>query len=674
MAEVTEEKEMTADGTDIPAAEKTVGRRFRLWDGLNRGTARLYSLIARSAVGRLMTAYRPTGTALLTGEGRSAGQCRPLSPGRRRVVQAMEGSRIMAGMRVVWASLADCPTYLYGIFLLLYGFSGLLIHTVGPLVWSGMEGTDMGRVLLCIAVALASFPLAMTTHPLAETVGSGRIGRWFLCRLLGVPESRLDQNGRKPSGRAFSALPGYILCVLAIPAAWATVYINPLVIPLCLLGLGLLGLIVTHPESGVVLSSLCLPVMWLWDGGVWIAALVILVTWAGYVPKLLQLHRTFRMGRLEGMIAILGLLLLGGGLFCAEFTVETARQVLLCLILLSDYYLTVNLMSDRQRIRQCLAGVAVAMGAVLLIGYARLVSEDVFSFLEGSLAGSYIRQELIGMLRYLAGQWSGEHQIFLVLMCPWLAVFLMNSRRLYQGVLASVALGLDLALLALSHSVLSAVGAVVSLLAFCLLYSHRALSAGIVALPMAASGALWFTWFHPLSTLFPVAITALKAKGQHAIALWTGVLRMIGANPAGIGLGTASFSAVYPAYAEPGTVTALSAGNLYLDVLAALGWPGLAVLLALLFLFLQRSLTALHKAGRREDRTILIGGMCTVLAGLLLGVYNGISLSPALFFSLCLMGALSGSAGTVVFDEDSVLMAHTMGDSSCEDRIYRTDA
>ena len=62
------------------------------------------------------------------------------------------------------------------------------------------------------------------------------------------------------------------------------------------------------------------------------------------------------------------------------------------------------------------------------------------------------------------------------------------------------------------------------------------------------------------------------------------------------------------------------------------------------------------------------------LAGLLLGVYNGISLSPALFFSLCLMGALSGSAGTVVFDEDSVLMAQTVGDSSCEDRIYRTDA
>ena len=150
----------------------------------------------------------------------------------------------------------------------------------------------MGRVLLCVAIALSAIPLAMTTYPLAETVGSGRIGRWLLYRLLGVPESRLNQDGRKQPGRAFSALPGYILCVLAIPAACTTVYINPLVIPLGLLGLGLLGLIVTHPESGVVLSSLCLPLMWLWDGGVWIAALVILVTWAGYVPKLLQLRLT----------------------------------------------------------------------------------------------------------------------------------------------------------------------------------------------------------------------------------------------------------------------------------------------------------------------------------------------------------------------------------------------
>ena len=229
-----------------------------LWDTLNRGTAKLYRFVARSFIGRVMTGYRRADAAFAKGK-RYTGRhtCAPMSPARLRLLTAVESGILFKVVRAVFGSLFGLPMALYGMFLLTYGLMGTAINLVLSYVESPLAPGRMHLIISALMMLLA-LPLTATKKTLAELLGEGGIPHLIFVRFLGIPKERLDIPLRKTP----AALP-FIFAVLAMGSAVGALFSHVLLIPLILIGVGVLGLVFAYPEAGVILSTAMLPLIWL---------------------------------------------------------------------------------------------------------------------------------------------------------------------------------------------------------------------------------------------------------------------------------------------------------------------------------------------------------------------------------------------------------------------------
>ena len=514
-----------------------------------------------------------------------------MSDRRCRVVRAAEGSRVLAVARRLVHLLADCPARLYGLFFLLYGIVCCLIRLLQPFLIAG-QSLDLRGIVFSGILALVALPFALTRRSLAGAVGSGRVGYALTCRLLGMPEDRVADPCIETPIALF-----YVAAALGGGAAAATVWIHPMIIPVGFLTLGLLCMVLSRPETGVALSALMLPAVWIWERALHVLAALILLTWVGYGFKLLLMHRSFRLGRL------------------------------------------------------------------VLLSCVRLLPAEFSGWLDEYRLGAVLTDGMRTAAGFLNALWSASFEQFLVLALPWLFVFLLSRRRLLTAV---PCIGLAVLcgwLIWQTHSLLGIGAALLGCLLFALLYGHTSLTVMLSLFPLALTGGLWYTYFHPVSELVAQLDRAVRAGTGRHIRLWPGVFRMIADYPTGVGLGDVAFRAVYPQYAEPGAATAESASSLYLDLLTTLGIPGLAVALAALWLFCSKSFTCLRRCRDRWDRTVIIAGLCTVLNFMLLGVLRSVGMSPQLFFCLILVMGICSSLASVCAEEQEVLAAERRGET-----------
>lgn len=623
-----------------------------LWDGLNRQTAKLYALIAASWPGRMLTGYRKLDAAFAKGR-RYTGRhrCTPMSPARLRLLNAVESGKLFKGIRGLSRFLFCMPMALYGLFFLIYGLLGVGCYFVLPRVYPSLT-PDFGHALISGIITLLAVPLVLTKKTLAETLGSGALSHLIFVRFLGIPQDRLEQ----PRQKVPVALP-YLTLILAIAAAGGALLTHPLLIPGIMMALGGLGLIMTYPEAGVVLSTVMLPAIWL-DRNLLIPLCgLILMTWLSYGVKMLFLHRTIRFGLLDTVLLIFGFLILFSGFTGAAVTHESILTSVMLFICLSDYFLIVNLMTTREYIRRCLLGVGISVVVVTLLAYLRIIPVDDLAWLEGSRAGDAIITGVTKGIERLSGLWQEHSELYLVLVFPWLYSYLCHTKRLWRRVSAVVFILLDMVLVLKTDSVSALFCILIVTVLFMLLASHKGLSMGAVLLPAAASGALWVTYLYPVSdTIQTILARSRHFKSLLADSLW----RMIWDHPAGIGIGESAFREIYPAYAAPDLGAVTDCGSLYFELLLGYGWAGMILFAAVMILFIQKSLTGLRHTYVAKDRAMVIGGITSMVGALILGTVRSFVTSPRVFFNLILVIALCSAYVNILFDESDVLQAGQM--------------
>lgn len=637
-------------------------RRRYLWDNLNRGTARLYALVARSFLGRLMTGYRKADEALAKGRrypGRN--RCTPMSPARLRLLTAVESGKLFSGLRALFHALFCLPMALYGLFLLLYGLLGVALYFVMPLAYPA-AAPDLEHLLLSAVVAVVAIPAVLTKKTLAETLVTGRVSRFILIRLLGFPEDRMETYRVKMP----ASLP-YATVLLAIAAAGGALFLHPLLIPALILAVGAVGLIFTYPEAGVVVSTLLLPVIWLNRNALYILCALILLTWLSYGVKLLFLHRTIRFGLLDTVVLLFGGLILLAGFTGVSVTPDSVVRSIMLTVCLSDYFLIVNLMTTRAYIRRCLWGVGISVAVVTLLAYLRMIPVEGLAWLEGSRAGNAIVAGTENAVERLSGLWVEHSELYLVVVFPWLYAYLCHTKRLLRRVAGLAFVGLDLVLILMTDSVSALFSVILVTVMFFLLLSHKGLSAGLIFLPAVGAGVGWITYLYPVSD----SVQTILSRSRHfkellADSLWQMVLD----HPAGVGVGEAAFTAVYPAYAAPDLGAVTDSGSLCFELLIAYGWPGLILFSALLFLFAQKSVTCLGHTADARDRAMILGGVTSLAGALIFGTVRSFITSPRVFFTLMLVISLCSAYENVLFDESDVLTARRSGSPTAEDRIF----
>jgi hypothetical protein len=608
-----------------------------------------------------MTGYRMADGAL--GGGRNAHVCAPRSPARLAVLRAVEDGWLVSALRALFKGLYACPAAIFGLFGLTYGLAGGLCYFLLPLFYKALA-PDRTHLMICAVLALLSLPLLFSRKTIGGALKESFLIGPIITVLLGVPRDPAEAA----RGRGWRWL-WYLAPVLGLGAAVGGLYIHPLLIPLGLLGLGLLGMLFTYPEAGVVLSTVMLPAVWLNRELMIVTVVVILLTWISYGIKLLLLHRTMRFGLLDCVLLILGVLLLTYGCTGHGVNTETVLRSICLFVCLSDYFLIVNLITTRAYVRRCLFGVGVSVVLVTFLSYLRLVSVDSLLWLEGSRAGDAIIETARLGYDALSELWVEHSELYLVLAFPWLYAYLLHTKRLLRKIMGILLVGLDAALILMTDSV-SALFCILGVtVLFFLLLDHKWLSAGILAAPAVACGVVWGAWLFPLSdSLQTVLSRSRHYKGLLRESLW----EMVKDHPMGIGVGEDAFARVYPAYAAPDLGAVTDSGSLLFEILLSYGWIGLLFFVAVLFLFWQKGLTCLGHTAVTRDRAMILGGTVSLTGAVVFGAVRSFVTSPRVFFTLLLVVALCSAYENIIFEESDVRRASLQSSPEEDSRLYRS--
>lgn len=638
-----------------------------IWQYLNRGTARFYTALGQSSLGRFMMSYEKMG-AKLTGNSRFAGRyrCAPVSPARERLVNAVESATPIRVMNALWGGLMDCPMACYGLFMMLYGLCSILIYFVGPHVSDSYVRVQTD-LIMSIAVSVMGFPVALSRRSLADSLGNSSFARGFFIGFLGVPRDRLAGNGRRMAPELRAVLFS-VAALLGAGTSVVTLFIPSWVIPLILLVVSLVGTVFAYPETGVVLLSLMLPLVWLNQATMIAVVILVLLTWCSFGLKLLLLHRTMHFGLLDRVMVILNFVILASGFTGRGITLASIWQSVCLSACVSAYFLVVNLVTTRDYVRRCLVGVGISVVVVTTLAYLRQIPVESLMWLEGSRAGDAIIAGSRALMTLLSQLWVDHSELYLVLVFSWLYAYILHTPRPLRKFFGGIFILLDLALIIMTDSVSALLCVVVVTILFLLMLGHKWLSAGLLTLPVVICGGVWVQYLYPISDGLLTALSRSRLyKTQLVESLW----RMVWDHPAGIGVGDRAFAAVYPFYAAPDLGGVTDCGNVGFELLLNYGWSGLLIFAVALILFVQKSFSALRHTLVLKDRAMILGGVTSFLGLVLFGTVRSFMTYPRVFFTVTLVVALCSAYENIIFEEAGIEAARRESTAHSEDCLYR---
>lgn len=642
------------------SAPKPRRRGSWIWGKMNQGTSRFYEALRHSSWGRFMTSFRRSDQAAAARYGK------PPSPTRLRLAEAVDSSHLVRGIRALLGGLFDCPTACYGLFGTLYGLFSLLLWLLGPRI---LEGTvrDRGGWFGPALIALCCFPLLFSKLNLSESLGYSSVARRLLVGFLGIPRDRLIHLGRRLAPR-YMPIALVLAGTLGALASLATLAVPLWLLPLVLLGVAIAGMILSYPETGVVMCTLMLPLLWLDNRNLVAVVFLILLTWCGYGFHILTLHRTLRFDRLDQVFLILGGVILIMGFTGYGLNADSIWQSLSLTVCLSGYFLIVNLANTRPQIRRCLVGMALSVVVVTVLAYIRRTPVDSLLWLEGSRAGDAIIDGVHNAVERLTQMWVDHSELYLVLAFSWLYAYLLHSRRFLSRLMGGAFIVLDFLLIMMTDSVTAILCVIAVTVLFLFMLGHKWLSVGLLTLPGVVCGICWIQYLRPVSdALLTILSRSRLYKTQLLESLW----RMVWDHPAGIGVGSDAFAVVYPAYAAPDLGGVTDCGSAFFEILLGYGWVGLLLWAFILIFFLRKSFSALDCISLSKDRAMILGGVTSMFGLVIMGSVRSFLSSPRVFFTIILVIALCSAYENMIFEEWDRENAAWVGSESSENRVYR---
>ena len=644
-------------------------KRSVIWRKLTGFTHGLYHAIGQSFLGKSLTAYRSVDTELHHDRRRTLREdCRPMSPARLAMTEAVRESVLMRFFSALFARMAQSAVSYFGLFCLLYSIAGALTHVAEAVLLASVT-LQISRLVWFACIVLITLPLLLSKKSALQLLVTGKFTQWFFLRLLGLPVDQMERYGVHETERKKNGFFLFSGILLALLAGAATIWVHPVWIPLVICLIYLSGLIIAFPEAGVVLSVSLLPLLWWTEQACFITAITILLTWLGYGVKLLFLHRTLRFNLLDVIVLIFAVTVFLAGLTGHYVTALSVLEGVLLLLHLSLYFLITNLMHTRERLRRCLFGPVLTLGLVMAVSLISALSHELLLWMQGSLGGDILARDYATLHTFFTGMLYNMNACVLLMAVPCLCATLFRKKTAFGYVVNLFLIALCFVCLYFMGARTAMVIAFVCILLFFLCLSPRCMAAGILSLPVLACGGVWFYTF--FRERIHTSLGELVQNQTYRQSIWQGVWKAFCENPAGIGLGNHAFTSVYPLYAETGAAAVTDAKSLYLSILIKVGLPGLLIFLAMAFVFVQKTFTCIKVSENRTDTALILGGMLSLLG--LLG-YGLIFSDPAslqiVYLAFIMMGISSAHQNMIFAEWDKMTVSMTCGDQSTDIMIH----
>lgn len=562
---------------------------------------------------------------------------------KKRIARTFEESLVINALIRIKNAAMRCYMKTYGAFFITFGVYSALIYLIKryALLLDDVSGGDM---LCALVMILLSLPLLFSKKTLAGALGNSLLLHDLLADACGVTPDKLAMRPKNNiAGQSWAV-------ILGIAAGMLTYYIPPLTFIIALLAVVSVAVLLSFPEAGVSFTIFTAPFLSLSQHPSLILASVTLLAALGFAVKYLRGKRTAIFGPAEAAIGGFMLLTVCGGIFTPGD--GDARPALIRAALMCVYFLIVNTVCDRRKLRSCMLLLVISTTIVSFIGVAEyLCGHAVFDWLDSeSFAAISGRSTSVfanpNTLAY-----------FIIPVFPFALAGVLLSKTKRERFLFGFSAATILVCTVFTWSRGAWVGLAVASLLFLLSITPRA----VAVLPASVAVIAL------LGTCFPDTLGArmgsIASLGDSAnyyrVRVWNAASRIAGRYlGGGIGIGDELFSQMYLRVADPEVWNASHAHSLWLQTITELGLPGLILLLIVIFFILQKTAgvrTGPVGNGSKRLPLLATAGAAGLISLVVSGCFDFVWYNNTIFFVFWVMAGLASATAEIQMRENTAL-------------------
>ncbi len=516
----------------------------------------------------------------------------------------------------------------YGNFLMSFGIYTVIIYFVKMFVPS-LAAADIDSLIIGIVVCIVALPLLFSRGTLVSAVGGSIITRLLFAEAFGFRDETFKEKEQSSYKHAnLMILFGMICGVL-------TLFIDPLLIPILLLGFIIVALVFATPEIGVLLSLFFLPFFSFFDNPTISLAILVLVTFLAYLLKIIRGKRIIKIELIDLAVIAFGIILYFGGAISVGGELSYQSALLSCSLMIG-YILVVNIIRTQKWLNRCFIALISSATIVSMIG--------IIQYLFGTLNVSWLDRDYFpdikGRVTVLFEN-SNVLAAYLTMILPlaFCSVLRSYGKKRILALLSSLMIFLCIVF---TWSRGAWLALIISVLIYFIIYSKktvRFLCAIAFALPFIAS-LIPDNIVKRFTSIGDMADSSISYR----VYTWKGTLNAIKENLfGGVGYGTETFGEVYPTYSYVGMEAAEHSHSLYLQILFSLGIVGLVIFCCLVFLFVQQNLENIKISTDISNKLQISATFCAVISALIMGAFDYIWYNYRIFYLFWIFIGLSGA-------------------------------
>lgn len=549
---------------------------------------------------------------------------------RRAVARSFEESFIMGVLEKLKGAVLACSAKTIGVFFVTFGIYSSLIYLIKKYALY-TDGMDLSDLVCGIAMIITSFPLLFSSKTVAEALCRSVFMKPVFSDALGIePEKMVGKKKTTENGQSWAVIVGIAIGML-------TYYIPPIAFIAVFFCSAFLAVLMTYPESGVMILMLLAPFFSLSSHPSLILAVITLLSAAGFTVKYLRGKRIVSFGPSEAAVAAFMLLTLAGGLFVPGGKSTALMRSVLILI----YFLIVNTVNTRQRLNTCVSLFIGSATIISFIGIAEYLlgkavydwlDVDMFSEISGRSTSLFSNPNTLGY--------------FIILAFPFaLAAVVLGRNKRERFISGFCALSMLLCAV-FTWSRGAWIGLAASSILFMLILTPRSIAA--IPAITAAGSLLCIVFPGTLGARIDSIASLADSANYYRIRIWNGVCRIIGKYAAGgIGVGEEIFSRAYMRMAAPEVWNASHAHSLWLQTLTELGIPGLLMLVLAVFLLVQKSMECIKLCPDKKLSLLCGAGICGVMAVAVSGFFDFVWYNYTVFFAFWAVAGIASASAQI---------------------------
>ena len=470
------------------------------------------------------------------------------------------------------------------------------------------------------ALIVVSLPLILSKKRLGEALVGGVVTGYLLVDFLGFDEEKFKSDE--------SRFGGYYSMAFLLGALFGlfSYFIDPITFVEIAAVLVVFAFIMTFPEIGMMFTFGLLPFTGVFKNPSLVVMMLLIFVFVGFSFKFIRGKRVVHFEVLDIFVALLGFLLLFGGIASTGKAASFKSALLYCGFIAS-YFFIVNMLRKKQWVYRCTKLMVFSTSTIAIIGIFQQsatvintswVDVSMFSDIGTRVTALFDNPNMLS--------------IYLVIVFPFVLNAVATANSFKERLLYSLC-SLSIALCTLyTWSRGAWLGIIVATAVFLVLYNVKNIWVLVLSL---ATMPVW-------STLLPQNVinraisigTATDSSSVYRIYTWKGVFKMIKDHLfTGIGVGESAFSEVYPIYAYSGTETVMHSHNLFIEITVQLGIVGLLVFSMVLFFYFQKCFGAI--AMNKNDgkaRSTIVAGIASIVGALTMGLTDHIWYNYRVFF------------------------------------------